>query len=53
MSSVGKLSPVPLNQERGHTQKERRVSKDRKTNRKEMSNSERFCSEVKDQQAAV
>lgn len=39
MSSEEKLSPVPLKQERGHTQKERRVSKDRKTNRREMPNS--------------
>lgn len=29
-SSVGELSAVPLNQERGHTHKERRVSTDRK-----------------------
>lgn len=36
MSSVGELSAVPLNQERGHTHKERRVSIDRKRDRKEM-----------------
>lgn len=36
MSSVGELSAVPLNQERGHTHKERRVSIDRRRASKKM-----------------
>ncbi len=44
-SSVGELSAVPLNQERGHTHKERRVSTDGKRDEKEMTYKRISCEE--------